>query len=41
MHYIADSWGLFNPLGVNPDDDLNENGFSSDLFNDFFDEDDE
>jgi hypothetical protein len=40
-HYIADSWGLFNPPGVNPDDDLDENGFSSDMFNDFFDDEDD
>jgi len=36
-NYVVDRWGLFNPLGVNPDDD----GFDSGRFGDFFDEEDE
>jgi hypothetical protein len=41
-NYIADRWGLFNPPGVNPDDDDKDDGFDPGRFSDFFnDEDDE
>jgi len=36
--YIADKWGLFNPPGVQPNDDDNDD-FDPDRFGNFFDED--
>jgi hypothetical protein len=40
-NYITDRWGLFNPPGVSPFDAEDEGGFNPDMFNDFFDEDDD
>lgn len=40
-HYITDRWGLFNPPGVSPHDENDEDDFDPGIFNDFFDEDDE
>lgn len=40
-HYIADRWGLFNPPGVGPNDDKEDDGFDPGKFGDIFDDDDD